>query len=72
VEDERQKDPFSVFASVGSFFPNGDGDEYPEICRRAMPEHVTEINRLFEEGTPTFDMIDALSKGSPGRSSRLC
>jgi len=63
VEEERQKDPFSVFASVGAFFPNGDGDEYPEICRRAMPEHVTEINRLFDEGTPTFEMIDSLAKG---------
>lgn len=61
--DAKQYDPFSVFAEVGKVFPQGDGDDYASICRRAKPDHVSEINRLFEEGEPTFDMIDALDLG---------
>jgi hypothetical protein len=59
----KQADPFAVFAEVGAVFPDGDGHAYAELCRRAKPDHVPEINRLFEEGTPTFEMIDALDQG---------
>jgi hypothetical protein len=52
-----------VFAEVGSAFPQGDGDEFAEICRHAKPEHVTEVNKLFQGGEPTLDMIDALADG---------
>lgn len=62
-DDEKQKDPFSVFAAIGDIFPKGDGDDFLEICRRAKPDHVTEINRLFEDGEPSFEMIDALEEG---------
>lgn len=62
-EDEKQHDLFSVFAEVGAHFPDGDGDEFAEICRRAKADHVSEINRMFEEGMPTFEMIDALEEG---------
>lgn len=61
--DAKQSDPFSVFAEIGKVFPQGDGDDYASICRRAKPDHVSEINRLFEEGEPSFDMIDALDQG---------
>lgn len=61
--DEKQKDPFAVFAEIGESFPKGDGDEFADICRRAKPDHVSEINRMFEEGEPTFQMIDALDGG---------
>jgi hypothetical protein len=61
--DEKQKDPFAVFAEIGEVFPKGDGDEYAALCRRAKPDHVAEINRLFAAGTPSFDMIDALDVG---------
>ena len=61
--DEKQKDPFAVFAEVGDVFPKGDGDEYSSICRRAKPDHVAEINRLFADGVPSFDMVDALDAG---------
>jgi hypothetical protein len=59
-EDEKQTDPFAVFADIGEVFPKGDGDEYAEICRRAKPDHVSEINRMFDSGEPTFEMVDAL------------
>ena len=61
--DDKQKDPFAVFAEVGDVFPKGDGDEYAALCRRAKPDHVAEINRLFANGMPSFDMIDALDVG---------
>ena len=61
--DEKQRDPFAVFAEIGEVFPKGDGDEYAALCRRAKPDHVAEINRLFADGVPSFDMIDALDAG---------
>ena len=61
--DGKQRDPFSVFAEIGAVFPQGDGDDYASLCRRAKPDHVPEINRLFEEGEPSFDMVDALDEG---------
>lgn len=61
--EDRQKDPFAAVAAMGEVFPKGDGDEFIEICRRAKPDHVTEINRMFEEGEPAFEMIDALDEG---------
>jgi hypothetical protein len=61
--DGKQRDPFSVFAEIGAVFPQGDGDDYASLCRRAKPDHVPEINRLFEEGEPSFDMVDALDQG---------
>ncbi len=61
--EAKQRDPFAVFGELGAVFPQGDGDEYSEICRRAKADHLAEINRLFQEGEPTFEMIDALDKG---------
>jgi hypothetical protein len=61
--DEKQRDPFAVFAEIGEVFPKGDGDEYAALCRRAKPDHVAEINRLFADGVPSFEMIDALDAG---------
>jgi len=60
---DRQGDPFAVFAAVGAVFPQGDGDDYAALCRLAKPDHVPEINRLFEEGDPSFELIDALDEG---------
>jgi len=61
--DDKQKDPFAVFAEIGESFPKGDGDGFADICRRAKPDHAPEITRMFKEGQPTFDMIDALEEG---------
>jgi len=61
--DAKQKDPFSVFAEVGAAFPEGDGDDIASLCRRAKPDHIAEINRLFEQGEPSFDVVDALDQG---------
>jgi hypothetical protein len=61
--DAKQRDPFSVFAQIGTVFPQGDGDDYASLCRRAKPDHVPEINRLFAEGEPSFEVVDALDQG---------
>jgi PglZ domain len=62
-DDGKQRDPFSVFAEIGAVFPQGDGDDYVSLCRRAKPDHIPEINRLFEQGEPSFEMVDALDQG---------
>ena len=61
--DGKQRDPFSAFSEIGTVFPRGDGDDYASICRKAKPDHVPEINRLFAEGEPSFEMVDALDQG---------
>jgi hypothetical protein len=61
--EDKQKDPFAVYAEVGEVFPDGDNDGYLEICRRAKRDHVAEIERLFKEGVPAFEVVDALEEG---------
>lgn len=62
-DDQKQRDPFAVFAEIGAVFPQGDGDDYASLCRQAKPDHVPEINRLFEDTEPSFEMVDALDEG---------
>jgi hypothetical protein len=62
-DEEYQGNPFSVFGRIGSEFPSGDGDDFASLCRRAKPDHVIEINKLFAEDEPSFETIDALDKG---------
>jgi hypothetical protein len=62
-DEDLQRDPFSVFSRVGAQFPDGDGDAFAALCRKAKPDHVAEINRLFAAGDPSFDTVDALDKG---------
>jgi hypothetical protein len=63
-DEDRQQDPFGVFGLIGREFPSGDGDSFPSLCRKAKPDHVPEINRLFQEGhEPSFDTLDALDQG---------
>lgn len=64
TDEDYQQDPFAVLAKVGAQFPDGDGDSFHSICRRAKPDHLPEIDRLFANGqVPTFEMVDALDKG---------
>jgi hypothetical protein len=63
-EQEKQRNPYQIFAIGGSEFPADDGDEYKALCHKAMPDHVAEIDKLFAAGTPDFATIDALEKGN--------
>src|SRR5258708_6255075 len=62
-EDERRRDPFQIFALGGAAFPDGDGDSYLSLCRRAKPEHTARIEALFKAGEPNFATIDNVGGG---------
>jgi hypothetical protein len=64
TDEQRQADPFSVYAACGAMFPEGDGDDYLSLCLKAKPDHGTEIRRLFEHApSPSFDLIDNVGGG---------
>ena len=70
--EDKQKNPFAVYAEVGEVFPDGDNDEYLEICRRAKRDHVAEVNRMFKDEVPNFEELDKLEQGgSWPRFSRI-
>jgi hypothetical protein len=64
-DEQKQADPFALYAECGAVFPQDDGDEYLSLCLRARPDHATEIRQVF--GTtpsgPTFAVIDAIGGG---------
>ena len=63
-DEDRQQDPFAMYAVCGGVFPDGDGDEYLSICLKAKPDHATQIRAIFEEDSnPGFAVIDAIGSG---------
>ncbi|MBD0302013.1 MAG: PglZ domain-containing protein, partial [Tolypothrix sp. T3-bin4] len=63
-EEEKQKDPFSLYSACGAVFPNGDGDSYLSLCLKAKPDHQTQVRAVFEENhNPEFAVIDAIGSG---------
>lgn len=66
TDEEKQQDPFAIYGAIGSAFPQGDGDEYLNLCLKAKADHSTEIRKVFQDNPiPPFDVIDAIGKG-PG------
>lgn len=65
TDEQKQADPFSVFAASGAVFPQDDGDDYLSLCLRARPDHATEIRQVFASsaGGPSFAVIDAIGGG---------
>lgn len=65
LEDEdKQKDPFALYAACGSIFPKGDGDDYLSLCLKSKPDHSTQIRTLFaQDDNPSFAVIDAIGGG---------
>ena len=61
---DKIQDLFSVLSSVGRIFPEGDGDQFRSLCHRAFPTHHHDIEQLFQQGEPTFEIIDALEGGT--------
>jgi len=61
--EARQRDPFEVFALAGTAFGDSEAELLQSLARQAMPEHVTEIDRLFAEGRPTLALLDGLESG---------
>jgi len=64
-DEQKQKDPFALYAACGAVFPHDDGDEYLSLCLRARPDHATEIRQVFARSPagPTFAVIDAIGGG---------
>ena len=65
TDEQKQADPFALYAECGAVFPQDDGDEYLSLCLRARPDHATEIRQVFANasGGPTFAVIDAIGGG---------
>lgn len=65
TEQDKQADPFSVYAACGAVFPQDDGDEYLSLCLRAKPDHATQIRQVFAASPkgPAFAVIDAIGGG---------
>jgi len=64
TDEEKLRDPFSLYIVSGSVFPDSDGDEYLELCIKAKPDYATEIRRIFSENpNPSFEVIDAVGGG---------
>ena len=65
TDEQKQVDPFALYAECGAVFPQDDGDEYLSLCMRAKPDHTTEIRQVFagSPAGPTFAVIDAIGGG---------
>ena len=73
TDEERQADPFAVYAACGAIFPSGDGDSYESICLKAKPDNTTEIRRLFAENKfPSFSLVDNIGGGLSLAVARTC
>jgi hypothetical protein len=73
TDQDRQIDPFAVYAACGAVFPDGDGDGYESICLKAKPDNATEIRRLFaQHPSPSFALIDNVGGGLSWPTLRTC
>jgi hypothetical protein len=65
TNEERQRDPFALYAACGAVFPASDGDEYLALCLKARPGHGAAIRRVFDSNpNPDFAVIDAIGGGA--------
>jgi hypothetical protein len=61
TDENKQRDPFAIYSTIGAAFPEGDGDAYRSLCLKARPDQATEIRRVFSENpNPEFEVIDAI------------
>lgn len=65
TDEQKQTDPFALFAACGTLFPRDDGDDYLSLCLRARPDFATEIRKVFAAAPagPAFAVIDAIGGG---------
>ena len=64
TDEDKQKDPFSIYGACGEVFPNGDGDSYLSLCLKAKPDHQTEVREAFEQDpNPSFSVINGIGGG---------
>lgn len=58
------EEPFMSFFKSGQAFPFGPQDGYENICRTFLPTKQKELDQLFEQGSTSFNMINALLDGA--------
>ena len=66
TDEQKQVDPFSLYAECGAQFPNpeADSDEYQNLCLKAKPEYSAELRQIFKnDPSPAFAVIDAVGGG---------
>lgn len=64
TDEDKQRDPFSVYSACGEVFPSGDGDSYLSLCLKAKPDHQTEVRKAFEQDSnPSFAVINGIGGG---------
>jgi len=62
-DEDKCRDPFQIFALGGAAFPEGDGDSYQALCRKAKPDFAAQIELLFQAGVPDFETVDNVGAG---------
>ena len=65
TDEQKQVDPFALYAECGAVLPYDDGDDYLSLCLRARPDHATAIRQVFARSPtgPSFAVIDAIGGG---------
>lgn len=58
------EEPFVAFTKSGALFPYGPQDGYENICRTFLPAKQQELDKLFSQGSTSFNMINALLDGA--------
>lgn len=63
-DEEKQRDPYALYAACGAVFPASDGDNFLSICLKAKPDYATQVRAVFERDlNPSFAVIDAIGGG---------
>ena len=63
-DEERQRDPYAIYTGCGSEFPEGDGDDFINLCLKAKPDFAMDIRKAFAQSpSPGLDVIDAIGGG---------
>ena len=58
--EQRVQDPFELFTAIGQVFGHDEAEQLKSLALRAMPEFTDQIERLFDEGEPTLEILEAL------------
>jgi hypothetical protein len=58
------EEPYAGFRMGASLFPYGPQDDYKNICRTFLPTKQKELDNLFDTGSTSFNMINALLDGA--------
>lgn len=62
---QKCEDPWSVYAVIGSAFPETPADEYEALACRCFSEKIEDIHRCFAQsnGDPDFQTVNQIGNG---------